>query len=206
MKDDLYTIAFAGLLSTVCALLLTGAAAVTAPYRENNAKIEEVQNILSALNVPMEEGESPAQLVQKFEQSVREEKRGDTTFYVYSLPDTPNRPEAMAVRFTGSGVWGPIEGFLALAPDMKTIRAITFAHQEETPGLGGEISARWFRDQFVGKSVRDAAGRVGIVIGKAEAGPNAVNAITGATLTSGKLETILNNTLRKSVEENNEQR
>lgn len=206
MKDDLYTIAFAGVLSAACALLLTGAAAVTAPFRENNAKIEEVLNILSALNVPLEEGESAAQLVRKFEQNVREEKRGDVAFYVYSAPDAPDRPKALAVRFAGSGVWGPIEGFLALEPDMKTIRAITFAHQEETPGLGGEISASWFREQFAGRSVRDAAGRVGIVIGKAEAGPNAVNAITGATMTSGKLETILNDTLRKCVEETNEQR
>ena len=206
MKGDLYTIAFAGVLSAVCALLLTGAAAVTAPYRENNAKIEEVQNILAALSVPLEEGESPAQLLEKFARNVREEKRGDVPFYVYSAPDTPDQPKALAVRFVGSGVWGPIEGFLALEPDMKTIRALAFAHQEETPGLGGEISASWFRDQFVGKPVRDAAGRVGIVIGKAEAGPNAVNAITGATMTSGKLETILNDTLRKCVEDTHEQR
>ena len=134
MKDDLYTIVFGGVLSAACALLLTGAAVVTAPYRENNAKIEEVQNILSALSVPLEEGESAAQLVKKFEQNVREEKRGDVAFYVYSAPATPSRPKALAVRFTGSGVWGPIEGFLALEPDLKTIRALTFAHQEETPG------------------------------------------------------------------------
>jgi Na+-transporting NADH:ubiquinone oxidoreductase subunit C len=206
LKDNKYTIGFAGVLSAVCALLLTGAATVTAPFRENNARIEEVLNILSALNVPLEEGESAARLLEKFEQNVREEKRGDITFYVYSSCETPSQPKALAVRFVGSGVWGPIEGFLAMEPDMKTIRAIAFAHQEETPGLGGEISASWFRQQFVGKSIRDAAGQVGIIIGKTEAGPNAVNAITGATMTSGKLEAILNDTIKKFVEETNEQR
>ena len=33
-----------------------------------------------------------------------------------------------------------------------------------------------------------------------------MNAITGATMTSDKLETILNDTLRKFIEETNEQR
>lgn len=205
MKDNVYTVGFAGVLSTVCALLLTGAATVTAPFRANNARIEEVLNILSALNVPLDEGASTAQLLEKFEQNVREEKRGDMTLYTYFAPEAPSEPKALAVRFVGSGVWGPIEGFLALEPDLKTIRAITFAHQEETPGLGGEISAAWFRQQFAGKSIRDAAGQPGIIIGKADAGPNAVNAITGATMTSDKLEGILNETLRKFVEESHEQ-
>jgi Na+-transporting NADH:ubiquinone oxidoreductase subunit C len=204
LKDNIYTIGFAGVLSSTCALLLAGAATFTKPFRDNNERVEEVLNILSALNVPLEKGESAEQLLTKFEQNVREEKRGDLALYVYSAPETPSRPKALAVRFLGSGVWGPIEGFLALEPDMKTIRAITFAHQEETPGLGGEISAAWFREQFVGKSIRDAAGQAGFIIGKAEAGPNAVNAITGATMTSDKLEVILNDIIRKFVEESHE--
>ena len=42
MKDNLYTIGYAGVLGTVCALLLTGVASFTAPYKANNARVEEV--------------------------------------------------------------------------------------------------------------------------------------------------------------------
>jgi Na+-transporting NADH:ubiquinone oxidoreductase subunit C len=158
LKDNAYTIGFAGVLSATCALLLTSAAVFTKPFRDNNTRVEEVLNILAALNVPLEKGESAEQLLKKFEQNVREEKRGDITLYLYSTPEAPDKPKAVAVRFIGPGLWGKIEGFLAVEPDLRTIRAVTFSHQEETPGLGGEIASSWFRNQFVGKSLVDEAG------------------------------------------------
>jgi Na+-transporting NADH:ubiquinone oxidoreductase subunit C len=200
LKGDLYTIVYAGVLGTVCALLLTGAASFTAPYRSSNEEAERNLNILTALRVPFEPGASAQQLVEIFEQNVQEQHRGDLTLYVYSPPGAQGRPEAFAIQFAGPGLWGPIEGFLSLEPDLKTIRALTFYRQEETPGLGGEISAPWFRDQFVGKSVVDAAGQPGITIGS-DTGPNSVNAITGATMTCDKLQAILDGALKKLVEE-----
>jgi hypothetical protein len=56
LKDSIYTIGFAGFLSTTCTLLLTSAATFTKPYRENNELVEERLNILVALNVPLEGG------------------------------------------------------------------------------------------------------------------------------------------------------
>jgi Na+-transporting NADH:ubiquinone oxidoreductase subunit C len=100
----------------------------------------------------------------------------------------------VAVPFAGQGLWGPIKGFLALKPDLKTIHGVTFHEQEETPGLGGEIGADWFRDQFKGKSIEDAQGKRGIRIrrGGGATGPNEVDAITGATMTSERVEEMLN--------------
>jgi Na+-transporting NADH:ubiquinone oxidoreductase subunit C len=204
LKDSLYVIGFGGIFSTVCALLLTSAANFTAPYRENNARVEEVTNILAALNVPFEKDDSAEQLLEIFERDVREEKRGDMTFFIYASPEEPNKPKALAVRFAGPGLWGPIEGFLAVEPDMRTIRAVTFSHQEETPGLGGEIASSWFRDQFVGKSLMDATGRIGVAIGGAPPGPTSVNAITGATMTCDKLEAILKDVMTRFIEETHE--
>jgi Na+-transporting NADH:ubiquinone oxidoreductase subunit C len=151
-------------------------------------------------------GESAEQLLEKFERNVREEKRGDLTLYLYSTPEAPDKPKAVAVRFIGLGLWGKIEGFLAVEPDLRTVRAITFSRQEETPGLGGEIASSWFRNQFVGKSLVDEAGRVVVTIGKAEPGHNSVDAITGATMTCDKLQAILDDIMTKFVEETNEQR
>jgi len=204
LKNNLYTIGFAGLLGTVCALLLTGVASFTAPYRANNAKVEEVLNILIALGVPLDESGSPQGLLDKFDSSVREVKRGETTLYLYAASES-DPPQAVALRFAGPGLWGLMEGFLALEPDMRTIRGLTFSHQEETPGLGGEIASSWFREQFVGKSIVDKAGNPGIVIGKSDGGQNAVDAITGATMTCDKLETVLSEVVKKFVEETHEE-
>ena len=190
MKGNLYTIGYAGVLGTTCALLLTGVASFTAPYQANNAKVEEVLSIVTALGIPFEADASAAQLLEIFNASVREVARGDSTIYTYVVPAEGDRPKAVAMRFSGPGLWGKMEGFLALEADMKTIRGLTFSHQEETPGLGGEIASSWFREQFVGKSITDRAGQPGIAIGRSEDGPNAVDAITGATMTCDKLETV----------------
>jgi Na(+)-translocating NADH:ubiquinone oxidoreductase C subunit len=182
--------------------LLTGASSFTAPYKASNVKAEEFLNILAVLEVPFESGASSQELVEIFNNNVREQERGDITFYVYSA-DEQGQSQAAAFGFSGPGLWGPIKGFLALGPDMKTIRAITFYEQEETPGLGGEIGAAWFQEQFVGKSIVDESGRAGIIIGgsRGAKGRNEVDAITGATMTCDKVEEILNGVIKSIVEE-----
>ncbi len=107
-----------------------------------------------------------------------------------------------AVAFAGPGLWGPIEGYLALDPDMRTIHGITFYKQEETPGLGGEIGAQWFQQQFVGKKIIGPDGKPGIKLvggGKAS-GDNEVDAISGATLTSDKVQAMLKKIMEKIVQ------
>lgn len=204
MKDNLYIIGFAGALGLVCALLLTSVAVITAPYRENNARMEEVLNILLALNVPTESGDSSAQLLEKFERYVRQETRGDLDLYVYAAPEEPERPRALAVRFAGAGLWGPMRGFLAFEPDGTRIRALTFSHQEETPGLGGEIVAPWFRGQFAGREFSREGTPIRMRAPGTDLQPNEVHAITGATMTCDKLETILNGIIMKFIEETHE--
>jgi Na+-transporting NADH:ubiquinone oxidoreductase subunit C len=164
--------------------------------------VEETVNILTALGVSFEQGASAQELLDVYDRNVQELPRDDLTLYAYSPPGGQSGPQAYAVRFAGPGLWGPIEGFLAFEPDLRTIRALTFYRQEETPGLGGEIAADWFKKQFVGKSAVNAAGEPGIAIG-GTAGPNTVDAISGATMTCDKLEIILDGVLKKLVEETN---
>ena len=205
MRGNLYTLGFAAGLGAVCALLLTAAASFTYPYKTANARAEEVLNILTVLKVPFQADASPEQLVKIFSTNVREESRGDITVYVYSPPQAKGKTQAVAALFSGPGLWGPIKGFLALEPDMRTIRGITFYEQEETPGLGGEIASSWFREQFVGKSIVDEAGKPGIIIqqGKRKPAPIEVDAITGATMTCNKVEAMLNTAIKTIVEEYN---
>lgn len=202
MKGSLYSLIYAAVLGTVCALLLTAVADVTAPYRQANAEAEEILNVLMVLDVNLPSDTSAKQLKEVFKNNVREEQRNGIEAYVRFQPENHEQIQAIALRFSGPGLWGPIKGFLALEPDMKTIRGLTFYEQEETPGLGGEIAAKWFRDQFAGKSIEDKDGNPGFVISSSgDPAPNKVDGITGATMTCDKVQVILNELIKNISKE-----
>ena len=195
MKDNLHTLIFAVVLALVCSLLLATTSRLTTPYREANEKAEEVRNFLSALEVPFDPAAGPKSLVELFERSVRVTPLDDMTLYEYREDtDTGPRVAAIAVPFSGPGLWGPIKGVMALEPDWLTIRAVRFYKQEETPGLGGEIGAAWFLDQFRGKQIVSEAGEPGFTIapGAAATRANGVDDVTGATMTSDRVADMLN--------------
>jgi len=202
VKNNVYTLFYAGVLGTVCSLLLTAVASFTAPYQQANAKAEKNRNILGVLQVQYAPGASSQELVQIFEDNVLSEQKGVLTMYRYVPPKDSDKTETVAVGFEGPGLWGPVKGFLALDKDMRTIRGVTFYEQEETPGLGGEIVTAGFRDQFVGKSIVDEAGNPGIIISSGgDPAANKVDAISGATMTCDKVQAMLNETIKSIVEE-----
>jgi Na+-transporting NADH:ubiquinone oxidoreductase subunit C len=198
MKDKFYTIGYAAVLGCVCALLLSAAGVVTRPYRKANERAEEIRNILRVLDIEVPAGASSQELIGLFEKSVKIEERGELTLYRY---ESDGELQAMAVPFSGQGVWGPVHGLLSLEPDLRTIRGISFYRQEETPGLGGEIGAAWFQRQFEGKKIA-SGGEAGMRVtapGEAK-GEREVDGITGATMTSSKVEGMLNETIRQILE------
>jgi Na+-transporting NADH:ubiquinone oxidoreductase subunit C len=200
MKGSAYTIVYAAVLGTVCALVLTFAASFTAPYKKANAEAEEVKNILLALNVSIPENASSEEMVKIYKENVREEMRGGIKTYVYT--PSANNEGSIAMRFAGPGLWGPIKGFMAVDPKITKIQGITFYEQEETPGLGGEIVKPSFRDKFVGLLIRDEAGKPGIIIKNGgEAAANKVDGISGATMTCDKVQEMLNEAIKSIVEE-----
>ncbi len=91
----------------------------------------------------------------------------------------------------GAGLWGPIWGYIALQPDHQTIAGAYFDHASETPGLGAKIKDDpEFQAEFIGKklNLEDPANPFDIVKGGAPEGDdNAVDAITGATMTCNGL-------------------
>ena len=201
MKGSAYTICFAAVLGTTCALLLTAAAGFTKPYRDANKEAEEARNILLALNVPGAGEATSKEVLTLREEKVKEIPRGDIKTYTYSPGGANAKPEAVAIRFAGPGLWAPIKGFLAMDPELTKIKGISFYEQEETPGLGGEIVQGWFLARFMGLSIRDAAGNPGIIIGAGENAPNRVDGISGATMTCDKVQAMLNEAIKSIVEE-----
>ena len=202
MKNSVYTLCYAGVLGTVCALLLTAVASLTKPYQDANAEAEKNRNILGVLQVPYPADSSSQALVEIYNDNVRQEQSGELEMFRYVPPADSGRTEIVAIGFEGPGLWGPVKGFLALDKDMRTIRGITFYEQEETPGLGGEIASDWFQEQFIGKSIVDEAGKAGIIISSDEGqAPNKVDAISGATMTCDKVQAMLNEVIKSIVEE-----
>ena len=75
MKGSLYALVYAAVLGTVCALLLTAAADVTAPYRQANAEAEKVRNILAVLEVPLPPDTSAKELKELFKMFLSEQRK-----------------------------------------------------------------------------------------------------------------------------------
>ncbi len=98
----------------------------------------------------------------------------------------------------GAGLWGPIWGYVALDSTLTHIIGAYFDHASETPGLGGKIKDDpSFRAEFDGKTIDfNSSHAFEIVKGGAPAGKtNAIDAITGATMTCKGLDAAINNWL-----------
>ncbi len=103
----------------------------------------------------------------------------------------------------GSGLWGNLYGNMALKEDFSTIFGVTFSHDKETPGLGAEITEKFFTSQFVSKQIFDDNGAftsIKVVKGGAATLPEAdqihgVDAISGGTITSVGVDEMLRNVI-----------
>ena len=101
------------------------------------------------------------------------------------------------VPIYGAGLWGPIWGYISFEADNVTIGGAYFDHESETAGLGAKIKDDpSFQAQFVGESADFSSENVfDIVKGGApkeadgtSVKDNKIDAITGATMTSGGLD------------------
>jgi electron transport complex protein RnfG len=90
----------------------------------------------------------------------------------------------------GQGYADRVELLLGLDPDQETITGLYILEQKETPGLGNKIITPEWRGQFVGKKTK--APLVVVKKGKAD---NAIDAITGATISSRSVTAIVNRTI-----------
>ena len=88
----------------------------------------------------------------------------------------------------GTGLWGPIWGFVSFNEDGNTVTGASFDHKSETPGLGAEIREDFFEEQFIGQKILDTEGVfVSIAVMKGGANTDSyheVDGITGGTITS----------------------
>lgn len=114
----------------------------------------------------------------------------------------------LVIPVYGKGLWGPIWGYVSFIqedtastnmPYYNTVYGVNFDHQSETPGLGAEISQSFFQLPFRGKTIfNDNGSFVSIEVVKGGADPaslHQVDAISGGTITSKGLQSMLDTCL-----------
>ena len=101
------------------------------------------------------------------------------------------------VPLIGTGLWGPIWGFISFNEDGNTIYGASFDHKSETPGLGAEIRETFFEEQFTGLKILDNKGKFKSVEVKKGGATNdyEVDGITGGTITSDGVTDMLKDNL-----------
>ena len=102
------------------------------------------------------------------------------------------------IPMQGTGLWGPIWGYLAVESNGSTIYGAEFGHQGETPGLGAEIEMLSFREQFIGKEIiKEGAFKSVAVVkpGQSVSNRDYVDGISGGTITSKGVDAMLLNSV-----------
>ncbi len=213
-----YIFLYASAMVVIVALVLSSAATLLRPLQERNMRIEKMQNILSAIDIPAPRADAEelfnryittTKIVNHrgeelegdaFEVELQDENRKDLEDRQLPVFIAEVEGETMYILpIRGGGLWGPIWGYIGLRSDLATVVGANFDHASETPGLGAEIADRPFQEQFPGKRIFDEDGNfrpIRVVKGRAPAGDlHAVDGISGGTITSNGVTDMLRNGL-----------
>ena len=186
MNEKVKMIVFVLILGSVLTMALVSVNAFTDPYIRKNKITKLRKSVLEAFGIEF----TKDRIDQVFEADIETKTRGDKDFYV-------TKNGEVAFKISGSGLWGPIEGAIAVMGDLNTIKGVTIIHQEETPGLGGRMAEAEFLDRFKNKKVLPEL--LILPPGKAS-GENQVEGITGATLSCKAFEQIINAEVKKYLD------
>lgn len=109
---------------------------------------------------------------------------------VYLSKDEDGNISDIILYVRGKGLWSTMHGFIALAPDTKTIKGFAYYAQGETPGLGGEVDNINWKKQWIGKSLYNDNWEVEFSVAKGTVDHThglaqyRVDGLSGATITS----------------------
>ena len=204
-NSNIYTFVYMTVVVIIVAVLLALANQSLKPRQEANILLDKQKQILGALKVDYSAG-NPADIYMVLVNDTltyggASEHSEPIEVYVANL----NGATKYILPLSGKGLWGGIGGYLALDEDKNTIYGVNFNHESETPGLGAKIVEPEFRSQFEGKHIRNAEGAVVSVAvlkaGKHAEGQEQVDAISGATITSSGVSTMLHEELVNNYQE-----
>ena len=217
-----YVLLFGLGICVICSLLLSGVAEGLRSRIERNEALAARQEILAVAGQPLPDPADAQSVLAVYRQVIEEagvNPRGEIIvgpdgapgsdqgqslpLYIYRVQGAVR---AYIFPVEGPGLWSTLYGYLAVEPDGRTVRGITFYKEAETPGLGGEVRQAWFQDNFRGKQIWDPRTRLpraievikGRVAERIPADQQAfyVDGISGATMTSQGVTALLADWLR----------
>ena len=222
-NSNSYTFGFAILMVIVVGSLLAVASQGLKTRQEKNATDKKMMSILSAINIDATR-ENAQEMYNKyvidskiisgkdlnaeaFNVDIKKEFRdknisvSDRNYPLYICEKDGDKYYIIPV--VGTGLWGPIWGFVALESDFKTIYGANFDHKSETPGLGAEIKYASYSDQYTGETISDTTGSFQPIIVVKDGSGSGINSrvdgITGGTITSKGVEEMTTRTLEVYV-------
>ena len=215
-NSNVYTIIYTTLVVVIVAAVLAFVSLKLGPAQQANAKAETLRQMMSAAGVASTEDLYAENIEEAYAINLAGEKVADLSVSRDNIELIDNlKPQNKAIKaggeatlpvyvfksgisvipVYGAGLWGPIWGYVAFESDGSTIAGAYFDHESETPGLGAKIKDEpWFREKFAGKNVAFGSEPLFSLAKNAEqsGAQNAVDAITGATMTSKGLNEALN--------------
>lgn len=210
-SSNSYTIIYSAVLVVIVAFLLAFVFQALKPVQDANVLLDQQKQILFALN--QDRNMTNPQATKLWKEIVlsddiidakgdvtkKGEQGGTNTGFKLNSKDAKEGKLALfvckvdgetkyVIPVYGNGLWGPINGFIALNADKSTVFGAYFNHESETAGLGAEIkdNASW-QAKFKGKHLfsKESDSKIALsVMKKISDASTQVDAITGATLTS----------------------
>jgi len=214
--SNTYIFIFSSVMVILVAALLSTAAMLLQPIQQKNIEIERKMNILSSIGIQSEKNNIESlyekYIIESYIVNSRGDRKEGVDAFSVNMKDELHKPleernlavyvgqldngkKKYVVPVRGNGLWGPIFGYISFNDDFNTIYGANFGNEAETPGLGAQITTKWFQDEFKGKKIFTADGTfTSIKVVKGHANPSSayqVDALSGATLTSKGLEAML---------------
>ncbi|PIA79589.1 Na(+)-translocating NADH-quinone reductase subunit C [Gaetbulibacter sp. 4G1] len=199
-----YTIIFAIIMVIVVGVILAGLFGWTKPMITKNEEIEKQQNILYAMGVNENEGNSAnfvstEKAPELFSQYIKKQlviqdgkvSEDDQAYLIDVKKEQANAKAGIARRLPlfigekdgktfyiapirGKGLWDAIWAYVAMDESM-VVQGAYFDHKGETPGLGANIKQRFFMDDFIGEHLMSNGSFKGINVAKGNADPKNEN-------------------------------
>lgn len=172
-----YIFIYSTVLVAVVAVILSVVSTSLKPLQERNQRVETKQMLLRTIGV----------------ESTTENAEELYATYITETQTPDGKPYfrfdgGIVLPLKGTGLWGPIWGYMALDADGNVLGTV-FDHKGETPGLGGEISTDKFASRFVGKKMDTQPIRLKKNANKQD--DYEVDAISGGTMTSNGVTAML---------------
>lgn len=172
-----YIFIYSTVLVAIVAVILSVVSVSLKPLQERNQRVETKQMLLRTIGVESTKDNAE----DLYAQHITETQLPDGKPY-FSFDG------GVVIPLHGTGLWGPIWGYMALDPEGNVLGAV-FDHKGETPGLGGEISTDKFAARFVGKKMDTQPIQLKKHADKED--KYQVDAISGGTMTSNGVTAML---------------